>query len=82
MSAGARSTVPCAEHGAARRREGAARAALEDRYGRPLSDAEWKSAKRDLLAFVRLLAEWDGRAGDRNGSGNSSGVLGPTGLLL
>ena len=59
MSAGARSTMPCTEHGASRRRESVARAALEDRYGRPLSDVECVSAKRNLLAFIRLLAEWE-----------------------
>ena len=82
MAAAARSTVPRTEPGTPSRREGAARAALEDRYGRPLSDVEWQSAKRDLLAFIRLLAEWDSRARNESHSGGSGGAPAPSGLLL
>ena len=82
MSAGARSTVSYAEHGVPSRREGAARAALELRYGRPLSEAEWQSAKHNLLAFIRLLAQWDRRISGGNRSGVCDGLSGPTGLLL
>ena len=59
MLGGARSVVPRSERDAQSRRESVARAALEDRYGRPLSDVEWESAKRNLLAFIRLLVEWE-----------------------
>jgi len=36
-----------------------ARAALEERYGRALSDQEWAAAKAALLDFVKLLREWE-----------------------
>jgi hypothetical protein len=64
------------------RRERNARAALEDRCCRVLSDAEWESAKRELLAFIRLLAEWNGSGGSGTPSRDSGGVLDPSGLLL
>lgn len=35
--------------------EAPARAALEDRAGRPLTDEEWEGAKHDFLALFRLL---------------------------
>lgn len=38
--------------------EDAARRALEEQYGRPLSEREWRQAREDLLAFIRLLREW------------------------
>ena len=82
MSAGARSTAFCAEHGAPSRREDAARAALELRYERPLSEAEWQSAKRDLLDFIRLLAQWNRRSSGASPSGVLDGISGPTRLLL
>ncbi len=40
------------------RLEQAARSSLEERYGRPLSDDEWASAKRALLDFGRLILDW------------------------
>ena len=52
----ARSTVAVAQDGSPRRRETAARDNLEARYGRRLSDGQWESAKRELLAFVRKHA--------------------------
>lgn len=59
MLIGERSTVLSSEHDASSRHELSARAILEDRYDRALSDSEWDSVKRDLLAYIRLLAEWD-----------------------
>jgi hypothetical protein len=38
--------------------ERAAREALSERYGHPLSDEEWAEAKRALLALGRLLQDW------------------------
>ena len=40
-------------------REQVARAALAEQYGRPLSDGEWCTAKEHLLAYVRLLRDWE-----------------------
>ena len=37
----------------------AARAELEARRGRPLSDAEWGAAKPMMVSLVRLLRAWD-----------------------
>ena len=62
--AGAQSTTPYSEHHARNGRERSARAVLEGRYGRTLSDAEWESVKRDLLTFIRLLMDWDREAVD------------------
>ena len=69
MSRDGRSTVLCSEQDTRNSCECAARAALVDQYGRPLSDAEWEAAKRALFAFIRLLVEWDrrGAGGDRPG---------------
>jgi hypothetical protein len=39
--------------------EEAARAALELRLGRALTESEWISARNRLLEFVRILREWD-----------------------
>ena len=38
--------------------EAPARAALEARAGRPLTNDEWNAAKHDLLALFRLLKTW------------------------
>ena len=75
MLGGARSVVPRSERDAQSRRESVARAALEDRYGRPLSDVEWQSAKRNLLAFVRLLVEWEQSAAAGNSPETHAGNL-------
>ena len=82
LSAGARSTASRREHDVPSRSEDAARAALEVRYGRPLSESEWQSAKRDLLDFIRLLAQWNGRRSGASPSGVLDDISGPTGLLL
>jgi hypothetical protein len=39
--------------------EGAARAALDLRAGRPLSDADWADAKGRLREFFDILRGWD-----------------------
>jgi hypothetical protein len=39
--------------------EAIARAALENRAGRHLTDQEWNAAKHDLLAFFRLARDWN-----------------------
>ena len=39
--------------------EAAARAALEARAGRHLTDDEWETAKQDFLAMFRLLKTWN-----------------------
>lgn len=39
--------------------EVAARAALELRVGRTLTDAEWAAARARLLEFVGILRVWD-----------------------
>jgi hypothetical protein len=51
----------------------AARTVMENHYGRALSDREWESTKRDLVAFVRLLMEWERRAVDQD-AGSPDGV--------
>ena len=40
-------------------REARARAALENQFGRPLSDEEWTLYSARLLAYVRLLKSWE-----------------------
>jgi hypothetical protein len=42
--------------------EGAARAALDWRAGRSLTDADWAVAKDRLLEFFTILRGWDRRA--------------------
>jgi hypothetical protein len=42
--------------------EGAARAALDSRAGRTLTDADWAAAKDRLLEFFHILREWDRNA--------------------
>jgi hypothetical protein len=42
--------------------EGAARAALESRVGRTLTDADWAVAKDRLLEFFTILRGWDRKA--------------------
>ena len=42
--------------------EGAARAALDSRAGRALTDADWAVAKDRLLEFFAILRDWDRRA--------------------
>jgi hypothetical protein len=37
----------------------AARAALAEQFGRPLSDEEWSLYSARLLAYVRLLRDWE-----------------------
>jgi predicted aminopeptidase len=44
--------------------ERAARDCLEQRYGRPLSDEEWASAKYALLELGKVLCDWN-RASQR-----------------
>jgi hypothetical protein len=39
--------------------EQAARAAIEQGCGRPLTDGEWANQRRRLLEFVLTLARWD-----------------------
>lgn len=46
-------------------REQAARTVLENHRGRIFSDTEWETTKRDLLAFVRLLMDWERGAANR-----------------
>ena len=45
--------------------ERAAREALADRYGRPLSDDEWAAAKYALLELGRLLRDWSKSADEQ-----------------
>ena len=47
------------------RLELAARAALAERYGRPLSDEEWAAAKYALLELGKLLRDWSNAADER-----------------
>jgi hypothetical protein len=42
--------------------EGAARAALDSRAGRTLTDADWAVAKDRLLEFFTILRGWDRKA--------------------
>jgi hypothetical protein len=42
--------------------EGAARAALDLRAGRTLSDADWADAKDRLREFLNILRGWDRKA--------------------
>jgi hypothetical protein len=42
--------------------EGAARAALDSRAGRTLTDADWAVAKDRLLEFFHILRGWDRKA--------------------
>jgi hypothetical protein len=42
--------------------QGAARAALDSRAGRTLTDADWADAKDRLLEFFAILRGWDRRA--------------------
>jgi hypothetical protein len=42
--------------------EGAARAALDSRAGRTLTDADWAMAKDRLLEFFHILLGWDRKA--------------------
>jgi hypothetical protein len=42
--------------------EGGARAALDLRAGRTLTDADWAAAKDRLLEFFHILREWDRKA--------------------
>ena len=42
-----------------------ARSAIEDRYGRPLSDEEWEQATYALLEFARLLRDWQEKRKER-----------------
>jgi len=37
------------------------RESYEKERGAPFTDAEWKEAEKNLLAFFGLLAEWDAR---------------------
>ena len=39
--------------------EAAARAALEMRLGRAITDPEWAAARRRLLEFISILRGWD-----------------------
>jgi len=39
--------------------EAAARAALEERLGRPLSDAEWRLYTARLLNYIKILQSWE-----------------------
>ena len=39
--------------------EEAARAAMDERNGKPLTDQEWTTYKARLLAYVRLLKSWE-----------------------
>ena len=75
----ARLTDTSLEHTAPSSRESRARAAWENRYGRALSDAEWESTKRELLAFIELLRNWECGKAARNG-GPASGKT-PAGVL-
>ena len=44
------------------RLEDAARAAIERRADRTLNEAQWIAARRRLLAFLRILRDWDRRS--------------------
>ncbi|MEP6636730.1 MAG: hypothetical protein ABJB97_08380 [Acidobacteriota bacterium] len=54
--AGSESSYPCP-----RRLEVVARALLDSRVGRTLSDGEWSRARAKLLQFVAILRAWDQR---------------------
>ena len=54
-------------------REQTARTVLENHRGRTLSETEWETTKRDLLAFVRLLMDWERGVANRV-SGSRDGV--------
>jgi hypothetical protein len=43
-------------------REGTARAALDSRAGRTLTEADWADAKDRLLEFFDILRGWDRKA--------------------
>lgn len=36
-----------------------ARTAIEERFGRKISEVEWKRQKRNLVEFIQILARWD-----------------------
>jgi hypothetical protein len=46
-------TAPC------RTLESAARAALDSKVGRSLTDAEWNHTRTKLVEFVTILRRWD-----------------------
>jgi hypothetical protein len=43
--------------------ENAARAALDHRNGRALTDTEWEGARASLIEFVTMLRSWEQNAG-------------------
>jgi hypothetical protein len=42
--------------------EARARAALEERFGRPFSEEEWRLYRSRLIAFAQVVQEWSGRS--------------------
>ena len=48
--------------------EVAARAALDLRAGRPLTDAEWAAARARLLEFAGILRDWQRKGASRRGN--------------
>lgn len=36
-----------------------ARTAIEERFGREITEVEWKREKRNLVEFIQILARWD-----------------------
>jgi hypothetical protein len=45
------------------RLEATARADIEQRAGREVTDAEWSTVRERLLEFVRILRAWDRNPG-------------------
>jgi hypothetical protein len=59
----ARSKVTSVRHDAPRpASEGNARAAIEARAGRLLTDAEWVAERSRLVEFASILRDWDRKA--------------------
>jgi hypothetical protein len=56
--------------------EALARAALEERFGRPLSEEEWRVYRSRLVAFATLLGAWNAPEKDHDCSLGSSENLG------
>ena len=57
--------------------ENAARAALESRAGRTLTDMEWAQARARLLEFATILRSWDQKAKSGNSRLDNVEVLCP-----
>jgi hypothetical protein len=53
---------PVASDGPAKAAENTARAALDSRAGRLLTDTEWERSRTTLLEFMGILRDWDNNA--------------------